>query len=84
MVFVGIILYHVQRWLFLSTFGAKLKKLIHTVHSKSNINDDPSLQVNNPNLNVKPSEKVSCTVVELTEPLLDKEENEDTEVKKQL
>ena len=82
-VFVGIILYHALRRLFLSQVGVKL---VEMVYSKRDVDDSPSssLQVNNPNLNVEPSGKVSCTIVELAQPLLDKEGDEDMEVRQSL
>ena len=84
-VFIAIILYHSIRMLLLSRVGARLKISIQAVFStKREINDDPTLQVNGPNLDVQPSGKVTCTVVELTQPLLDEEEDGDVEVKKSL
>ena len=77
--FVGIVLYHTLRRLFLSRAGARLKKLIEMVYSKR---DDPSSQVNE--LNVEPPGKVSCTVVELTQSLLDDENHKDIQVKESL
>ena len=77
-VFVGIILYHAQRRVLLSRVGAKLKKLVRAVYSKRNVNN---LQVDNLNLNVKPSGNVTSTVVELTQHLLDEEDNKDMEIK---
>ena len=79
--FVGIILCHALRRLLLSRVGVRLKKSIQATFCKREIDTDPSLQVNGPNLNVKPSGKVSCTVVELTQPLLDEEGDEDIEVR---
>ena len=76
-VFVAIILYHATRMLLLSRVGEKLKK---AVVSKREINNNPNLQINDPNLSIKPLGEVSCTVVELTQPLLDKERNEDNTV----
>ena len=88
-VFVGITLYHVQRMLFLSRVGTKLRKYIRAVCSKRNVNEgmeDPNEQFNGTNLNVESSEIVTCTVVELTQPLLNEKGNdhEDMEVKEPL
>ena len=78
-VFFGILLYHAQGRLLLSRVGVKLKKFIQAV-SKRNVADDPNLQVDNLNLNVEPSGNVTCTVIELTQSLLGREDNKDRKI----
>lgn len=73
-IFVGIILYHGQRRLFQTRAGARLKKRILATFSKNNPGnelEEPYLHARRPIITDEPSSKVSCTVVELTELLLD-------------
>ena len=70
--FIGIILYHTLRRLFLSRVGAKLKNFVQEVFSKREVNTDPSSQVNTLN---EPMGNVTCTVIELNQPLLEYRKN---------
>ena len=87
-IFVGIILYHGQRQLFQTRAGAGLKKRIVATFSKKNSGnkqEDPCLHATRPIITDEPSSKVSCTVVELTEPLLeDSQANEGEEINEEL
>ena len=77
-IFVGIILYHGQRRLFLSRAGIALKKHILATFSMGSELEEPCLHATRPIITDDPSSMVSCTVVELTEPLLeDSQANED-------
>ena len=72
-VFVGIILYHTHKQLLLIKAGTKMKKLFKVVHFKwdSRVEtDDNNLQSTSKDVSLN---KVSCTVVELAEPLLEDE-----------
>ena len=72
-VFVGIILYHAQKQLLLTKAGTKMKKLFKVIHFKwdSRVEtDDNNLQSTSKDASLN---KVSCTVVELAEPLLEDE-----------
>ena len=72
-VFVGIILYHTHKQLLLTKAGTKMKKLFKVVHFKwdSRVEtDDNNLQSTSKDTSLN---KVSCTVVELAEPLLEDE-----------
>ena len=66
--FIGIILYHTLRRLFLSRVGAKLKNFVQEVFSTREVNTDPSSQVNTLN---EPMGNVTCTVIELNQHLLE-------------
>ena len=69
-VFMGIILYHAQKQLHLTKAGTKMKKLFKVIHFKwdsSVETNDNNLQSTSKDVSLK---KVSCTVVELAEPLL--------------
>lgn len=80
-IFVGIILYHGQKRIFLSRAGVRLKKHILTTLSMSSELEEPRLHATRPIITDDPSNMVSCTVVELTEPLLeDSQANEDEEI----
>ena len=80
-IFVAIVFYHALRRLLLSRVGARLKKFIQVIFSKREVDNDPTLQVNDLYLNVEPSGKVICTVIELTQALLDEEGDGDMEVR---
>ena len=75
-------LYHTLRRLLSSRVGKKLKKAIASKRDQAN--NDSGLQINDPSVNVKPQGEVTCTVVELTQPLLDKERSEDIAVNENL
>ena len=70
--FMGIIIYHIQRRIFLSKFGAKLKKKLSRFRFKRNIDRE----VTNKDPQTCTPTQVTHTVVELTEPLLENEEEE--------
>ena len=67
-VFIGITLYHILRRFFLSRAGAKLKNFVREVISKREVVTDPNSQVNILN---KPVGNVTCTVIELSQHLMD-------------
>ena len=77
-IFVGIILYHAKRRLFLTRSVAKLKTFIHT-KCKRKLTEE--MEKTDDFVLSKPSGKVSVTVVELTQPLLEEEDCNDVEVK---
>ena len=70
-IFVGIISYHIQRQIFLSRFGKKLKKELGRFRLKRNIDRE----VTNADLQVCSLRQVTHTIVELTEPLLESRED---------
>ena len=72
-VFMGIILYHTHKQLLLTKAGTKMEKLFKVIHFKwdSRVEtDDNNLQSTSKDASLN---KVSCTVVELAEPLLEDE-----------
>ena len=77
MVFVGIVIYHAQRQLRLTVKGAKLtSKLTKLLCSKKD-EDVEEVQLQ---CKLESPPQVMCTVVELTQPLLEEEEENDKEL----
>ena len=78
--FVGIIFYHIQQWIFLSRYGKKLKKKLCKFRFTKCADHEGG--TTNTNLQTCSPRQVTYTVVELTEPLLESEEEKDSQAVK--
>ena len=80
--FVGIILYHAQRQLFLTRAGAKLRKNLSQILHRKSDEDVESIQLHSGKCKAEESSKqVTYSVVDLTQPLLEREEEEKDKTK---
>ena len=81
-IFVGIILYHAQRQLFLTRAGAKLRKNLSQILHRKSDEDVESIQMHSGKCKAEESSKqVTYSVVDLTQPLLEREEEEKDKTK---
>lgn len=76
-IFIGIILYHAQKQFFQTRVGTKIKNTFYRLHNSHRNEDEDGIQLQVSGCKIEESPKqVTHTVVELTQPLLKKEEEE--------
>ena len=76
-IFIGLILYHAQKQFFQTRVGTKMKNKFYQLYNSQRNEDEDGIQLQVSGCKIEESPKqVTHTVVELTQPLLEKEEEE--------